>query len=110
MKLKGYFITHETSKGMKKIIDRIKDVGIQYYERHDFLPIYIINIEGKKGIFIVTDSEIKDVFNLLAFSFSGLVDDEDKVTEIERYGKYRCIVKFYDELLVDKNYVNQFEF
>lgn len=109
MILKGYFVTHNTSKGVEKIKDRIREVGIDYYKRHKLYPLYNISIENQNGIFICTD-EISEVFNLLAFSFSGLVDDEDKITEIERYGKYRCIITFYNNLTIEDIFVKEFDF
>ena len=59
--------------------------------------------DNKEGVFINTDKEI-NVMELLAFSFSGLIEDDEKMTEIERFGKYRCIINYvYDDEVVIKN-------
>lgn len=97
MKCTGYFITHSTSKGLGKIKERIVNVGIGYYKRHNLYPVYSAVYNDKEGIFVNTDKEIEPM-ELLAFGFSGLVEDEEKIEEIERFGKYRCIVEYVDDM------------
>lgn len=97
MKMTGFFITHNTKKGLDKIKERIMCVGIDYYKKHKLYPVYCATYNQRDGIFINTEKEKEiEPMELLAFSFSGLVEDEEKVDEIERFGKYRCIISYLD--------------
>lgn len=107
MKMTGYFITHKTKDGLRKIEERIINVGIDYYKRHELFPVYCATYNGNEGVFIHTNREI-NVMELLAFSFSGLVEDEEKIDEIERFGKYRCIIDYVceDDITIIKELIS----
>lgn len=100
MKCTGYFITNDTNKGLEKIKERIINVGIEYYKRHKLYPVYFAMYNNEKGIFINTDEKISPM-ELLAFGFSGLVEDEEKVEEIEKFGKYGCVIDYVDNMEIN---------
>lgn len=109
----NYYVTSTTEKNMDKIINRIKEVGIKCYNYHNCYPTKIITLlrnvdDFKKGQRIIyfenkNDHDI-EYMKLLGFGFDGLFEDEEKIYEIESFGKYRCIIYNEDEItLPDKD-------
>lgn len=106
----GYYLT--STKDMQKVINRIKEVGIKAYEYYNCIPTKIITVnedmdEFSKGtVMIYYDNRNEEDINplrFLGFGFEGLYEDEEKVEEIESFGKYRCVIYYDNEInLTDK--------
>ena len=95
MYLNGYLITSNTE--MDKIIERIKELGIQYYSYRNIKSIKIIFLNNRQYIYFETEKDITNEMILLGYSFEGLIETKDKWDEIEQFGKYRCIINRINE-------------
>lgn len=92
MVLNGYIINSTSNEKVNKIIERIKYMGIDFYKIKKYYPVYLIQYKDNQRVYIESAEEIDNYMNILGYSFEGLVDDIDKVTEIEEFGKYACII------------------
>jgi hypothetical protein len=119
MKLKGYLISHETEKGITNIINRIKEMGGDMYSYYKCIPELLIwcskdneiFIKDKTYIYFNCDHMNMEYMNLLGFSFEGLFDSEDKINEIESFGRYGCIIEKVNTTINKKNFIiKDFEF
>ena len=122
MKFKGYFITSEKKNKFEAIVNRIKEMGKDMYEYYHCYPQYIITFKhnyndfqkNQKVIYFNCENQDMDNLHFLGFGFEGLVDVEDKIKEIESFGKYGCIIIKVDEDFdvhnVDQFIIDKFEF
>lgn len=91
----GYVITQESFIKYNRILNKVKSLGKEYYHRLGCASVVIIN---DKFIEFCCDTSIIEPMQLLDFSFQGLVDDMDKINEMEKFGKYECEVHFIGEI------------
>lgn len=96
MILNGYSISAKTINKYNKIIDRIKELGINYYKYREYYPVYIIH-KDIDYIYFETKKDIEYFTYLLGYGFEGLVEDEEKIDMIEQFGKYNCIIERINE-------------
>lgn len=104
MKINGYLMSNNTQRGLNKIINKIKENGIEMYKYYNCIPRYIISFydDSKEYIYFESKKHNIEYMNLLGFSFEGLVDSDDKINELESFGKYGCeILEINDNF--DKN-------
>lgn len=100
MKIKGYLMT---STRFNKVLERVKELNKKYYEYREYIPVYIIKFnkdfdeysKNENAIIFSCEEDITITY-LLGYGFDGLIDDEDKIKEIEEFGKYRCYIKYFD--------------
>lgn len=101
MKLSGYLLTSSTTINYNKIINRIHELGKRMYDYYNCNPKYVItfkddykNIDQGKYIYIECEdnNKIENEMNILGFGFQGLLTDEEKIKEIENFGKYRAYI------------------
>ena len=96
--MKGYLVSTTSKQNMNKIIDRIRFMGKEYYLFRKCYPIYLVTIDNEQKIVFEADQELSELMYLLGFSFEGLITDDEKINEIEEYGKYRCYVEKLEEI------------
>ena len=115
----NYYLTSNTETNMNKIINRIKEVGMQCYNYYNCYPTKIITLmkdtgDFKKGQTIIYFENKNDYdleyMNLLGYGFNGLYEDGEKIKEIEKFGKYRCIICDEDDIKLISNSVEIKEF
>ena len=97
MEIKGLLLT---SLKINQVISRAQELGYKYYNFRNFNPVYIIEFNeqyngNKKGLLFNCGLDITPL-NLLGFGFEGLFTDEEKINQIEQFGKYRCSVEEVD--------------
>ena len=105
MKIKGYVMT---SKYFDKVLKRVKELNKKYYTYRNYIPVYIIKFnkdyddytKDENAIIFSCEEDIMTTY-LLGYGFDGLIEDEDKVKEIEEFGKYRCYLKYFDTEIPD---------
>lgn len=95
MKLKGFLLREN-----RKAENRMREMGEEYYIFRKCYPIYKIQIDNEfKGLYFQCEDLEIPIMYLLGYSFEGLITDDEKWSEIETFGKYRCEIK-----IVDKEY------
>lgn len=107
MKLKGYFMT---SINYDKVKSKVEELGDRYYSFRKYKPVYEITFKddydeyskNEKGIFCSCDRDIQ-LITLLGYGFEGLYEDEEKIREIEDFGKYKCYVKYFDNIEISED-------
>lgn len=92
MKNDGYVITNPDKFKFNKILGKVMQLGDAYYKRLGC----DIEIRATEIIFRCDTSKIEPM-QLLDFSFAGLYTDEEKVNEIENFGKYECNVSMLSD-------------
>lgn len=90
MNLNGYLLCNNTSNEFDSVVKRVKEMGIGYYNYRKYLPVYIINYNNKPCVYFETQKDLELPMYLLGYSFEGLIDDDERINEIECFGKYRC--------------------
>ena len=51
-----------------------------------------------------------EYMNILGFGFQGLYEDEEKVNEIEEFGKYKCRIYTDNDIYINPKYISETEF
>ena len=88
-------------KNYTKTLDRINKLGKSYYEFRNCKNVYSILFKEEykqynkdtKGFFFICENNI-EMINLLGYGFEGLFDDEDKINEIEEFGKNISAIEY----------------
>jgi hypothetical protein len=101
MKLNGFIISHKNENGFSKIIARVQELGERYYKFRNLFPVYKVTIEGNKYIYMESENKNIELMNILGFGYEGLIEDMEKINEIEQFGKYRCIIDEIDKNIPD---------
>ena len=110
MKIKGYLMT---SVNYDKVMRKIEELGDRYYSFRKYKPVYKITFKDdygeyskdEKGILYTCDEDIQ-LITLLGYGFEGLYEDEEKIKEIEDFGKYRCYVKYFDNVEISEDIID----
>ena len=118
MLFKGFFVTHKNQKGFDKIIERIRELGVDVYNYYNCMPEYIIIVKKEFMDYKINNQIIYfkcsdmnfNKLHLLGFGFNGLFEDEEKIMEIEKFGKYRCIINDINNIEISNDKIEILNF
>lgn len=105
-----------TSPKYQLVLKKIYELGEQYYNFRHFTPLYLIKFiedfgeykKGEEGILFSCDDNIEFI-NLLGYGYEGIYEDDDKINEIEEFGKYRCYVEYFNNINIPVEITRLFE-